>query len=149
MPVLDNPKHEAFAQALFRGESASQAYVTAGYSRNDGNSVRLKGNEKVRSRLTELQSAAAEKAGVSLESCTEEFRKDREAARAAGQIAAAIKATEHIAKMHHVYIEKREQTNITKIAEMSEEELERYRSDLAAQSAADRGDRAASASTRH
>jgi hypothetical protein len=31
MPALKNPRHEAFAQALARGMSASAAYVEAGY----------------------------------------------------------------------------------------------------------------------
>jgi phage terminase small subunit len=31
MPTLKNPRHEAFAQALARGISASAAYVEAGY----------------------------------------------------------------------------------------------------------------------
>jgi len=31
MPILSNPRHEAFAQALARGTSASAAYGEAGY----------------------------------------------------------------------------------------------------------------------
>jgi phage terminase small subunit len=31
MPLLKNPRHEAFAQALARGMSASAVYVEAGY----------------------------------------------------------------------------------------------------------------------
>jgi hypothetical protein len=31
MPALKNPRHEAFAQGLARGMSASAAYVEAGY----------------------------------------------------------------------------------------------------------------------
>jgi phage terminase small subunit len=31
MPILANPKHEAFAQGLARGSSATAAYVEAGY----------------------------------------------------------------------------------------------------------------------
>ena len=31
MAILTNPRHEAFAQALARGLSASAAYVEAGY----------------------------------------------------------------------------------------------------------------------
>jgi hypothetical protein len=31
MPALKNPRHEAFAQALARGMSASAEYVEAGY----------------------------------------------------------------------------------------------------------------------
>ena len=49
MPALRNPRHERFAQCLFEGKPASTAYVEAGYVFNEGNSIRLKGNEKVQS----------------------------------------------------------------------------------------------------
>jgi hypothetical protein len=39
MPILPNPKHEAFAQALARGLSISAAYVQAGYKPNRGNAI--------------------------------------------------------------------------------------------------------------
>jgi hypothetical protein len=57
-----------FAQALAEGKPASAAYEEAGYSRNDGNAVRLKGNEKVQSRVSELQERGAERAVVTLQS---------------------------------------------------------------------------------
>ena len=31
MPVLRNPRHEKFAQALAKGKTATEAYVEAGY----------------------------------------------------------------------------------------------------------------------
>jgi phage terminase small subunit len=61
MPVLKNAKQERFCQELTKGRSASEAYVLAGYSKNDGNAIRLKGNEKVRARVKELQERMAEK----------------------------------------------------------------------------------------
>ena len=55
MPPLNNPKHEAFAQAYFlEGLPAEEAYVVAGYKYNQGNASRLKSNEKVQERGTEL-----------------------------------------------------------------------------------------------
>lgn len=62
MPVLPNPRHESFAQALAKGKSAAEAYVAAGYKPNDGNAIRLKGNERVAERVTELSERIAEKA---------------------------------------------------------------------------------------
>lgn len=62
MPVLKNPKHEAFAQGLAKGLSADEAYESAGYSRNRGNATRLKANESVVKRVEELQGRIAEKA---------------------------------------------------------------------------------------
>ena len=39
MPALKNPRHEAFAQAVARGMSASAAYVEAGYKANRHNAA--------------------------------------------------------------------------------------------------------------
>jgi hypothetical protein len=61
MPALSNPRHEVFAQHLFKGLSAAAALERAGYARNYGNAVRLKRNEKVRARVAELQAEAAKK----------------------------------------------------------------------------------------
>ena len=41
MPPLKNPRHEAFAQGLARGMSASAAYVAAGYKANRHNAAAL------------------------------------------------------------------------------------------------------------
>src|SRR4051794_27926780 len=59
MPTLINPKWERFAQARAAGETASRAYVTAGFKPNDSHASRLDGNGKVRERIAELQEAAA------------------------------------------------------------------------------------------
>lgn len=75
MPVLKNAKHERFAQELAKGNSASQAYVLAGYSKNDGNAVRLKGNEKIAARIEEILNKAAEKTGVTIERVLGELAK--------------------------------------------------------------------------
>jgi phage terminase small subunit len=58
MPVLENVRHERFAQALASGLTAADAYVEAGYSRNDGNSSRLKGDERIAARVEEILAAA-------------------------------------------------------------------------------------------
>jgi phage terminase small subunit len=67
MAVLDNPKHEAFAQALAKGCTADEAYQLAGYAENRGNAIRLKANERIQSRLAELQEIAAERVVVTRE----------------------------------------------------------------------------------
>ena len=64
MTVLDNPKHELFAQELAKGTSASEAYVLAGYAKDDGNASRLTGNDKVKARVAEILSAGAAQAEV-------------------------------------------------------------------------------------
>lgn len=67
MPVLDNPRHEAFAQHLARGMSADEAHTKAGFSANRGNASRLKANESVMARVAELKAMTAERVVVDRE----------------------------------------------------------------------------------
>lgn len=62
MPVLPNPRHESFAQALAKGKSATEAYAQAGYRPNQPSASRLLSNVMVAARVEELQAKAAEKA---------------------------------------------------------------------------------------
>jgi hypothetical protein len=55
--MLENPKHEKFAQALASGLSASDAYIRAGYKPNRGNAARMNANEYIMRRVKELQNA--------------------------------------------------------------------------------------------
>lgn len=75
MPVLSNSRHERFAQAVAEGQSASQAYVSAGYAANEGNAGRLNRNEQVRSRVEEILAEGAERAGVTVERVVRELAK--------------------------------------------------------------------------
>lgn len=64
MPILDNARHERFAQAIAAGKNATDAYVSAGYEAK-GNSAeaaasRLLRDVKVTARIAELQSRVAE-----------------------------------------------------------------------------------------
>lgn len=62
MPVLPNPKHEAFAQNLAKGKSAAEAYTLAGYKGDRTAASRLSTNVNVMSRVKELSERIAEKA---------------------------------------------------------------------------------------
>jgi hypothetical protein len=64
MAVLNNPRHERFAEALASGKSASQAYAEAGYKKDRRNASRLTSNDDIRARVAELQSRAAERAVI-------------------------------------------------------------------------------------
>lgn len=57
MGVLENPKHEQFAQHYARFGNAAQAYVNAGYSENGAkqSAARLLTNADLRSRVEELR----------------------------------------------------------------------------------------------
>lgn len=61
MPLLPNARHERFAQELASGKSATQAYISAGYSKTgaDGAASRLLGNVSVRNRVDEIKQSIA------------------------------------------------------------------------------------------
>lgn len=75
MPPLKNSRHEKFALALFEGNSVVDAYEIAGFKRNDGNGMRLKGNESIAARIRELKDAAASKVVVTKEQVLREYVK--------------------------------------------------------------------------
>ena len=93
MPALKNPRHEAFAQALFAGlfkpnlyPTQGTAYLAAGYrakdSREPGGSAeaaasRLLKKVKIFDRVRELQAHAAERAKESVEKCVAELNELR------------------------------------------------------------------------
>ena len=54
MPILDNPKHEAFARELAKGSSQAESYASAGYRPSDQHASRLASDGKVLARVAEL-----------------------------------------------------------------------------------------------
>ena len=111
MGILTNPRHERFAQALFEGKTADQAYVKAGYSENRGNASRLKANENVLARLTELQSEAAANSEVTVASICRELDEANAVAKAKGQAAAMVSAATLRAKLAGLMVERVEVGN--------------------------------------
>jgi len=106
MPALKNPRHEAFAQALARGVSASAAYVEAGYKANRHNAAALAREQHIGTRVTELQeeqlaihqqatAAAAANKQVTIEGLIAEAEAARAKAMSEkGGAAAAVSATD-------------------------------------------------------
>ena len=66
MSALKNQKHEAFAQALAKGQSASEAYVTAGYKESRSAASRLSTNVNIEVRVRELIERAADRAEIDI-----------------------------------------------------------------------------------
>jgi hypothetical protein len=123
MPVLPNPKHEAFCQARALGKSQEQAYVQAGYKPDSGAAARLSGNVSVQVRLMELQEGRAEKFEVTVESMARQFDEDRTFAYTCKNPGAAVAATLAKAKLFGLMTD-RSVVNVThNYAMMSEEEL--------------------------
>jgi len=111
MGILANPRHERFVQALFEGETADAAYAKAGYKPNDGNCIRLKGNERVKARLAELQAQTAKASKVTVESICRELDEANAVAKAKGQAAAMVSAATLRAKLAGLMVERVEVGN--------------------------------------
>lgn len=111
MPVLKNPRHEKFAQAVVEGKSAAEAYADAGFKPQRQNAARLMSNDDVVARVKELQAEGAERTLVSIESLTNELEEARRLAMADEKGAsAAVAAVMGKAKLHGLLIEKNEHT---------------------------------------
>jgi hypothetical protein len=55
MPILQNPRHEAFAQARAKGALLDDAYEDAGFVPERGNACRLAKRPEVAARIAELR----------------------------------------------------------------------------------------------
>jgi len=75
MAVLNNARHERFAQELAKGNSATRAYIAAGYAEKgaEPNSSRLISNDKVSSRVNELKTEAAKRTVLTIERLTNDL----------------------------------------------------------------------------
>ncbi|MBD8556310.1 terminase [Rhizobium sp. CFBP 8762] len=134
MPVLKNARHEKFAQALAKGKTAEKAYVESGYKANRHNAAALAREQHISTRVQEFQMKAAEKAGVTLQSLTDELEEARAIAIAEKQSSAAVAATLGKAKLHGLLIDKKQHAganggpiqiaDITRLKGMTTEELE-------------------------
>jgi hypothetical protein len=123
VPVLKNPRHEIFAQALGRGFSASAAYMEAGFRPNRHNAAALAREKHIITRVAELQeqqlaihqqatAEAAANAKVTIESLIAEAEAARiKAMSEKGGAAAAVTALTAKAKLAGMWREKVDQHN--------------------------------------
>lgn len=111
MPPLSNARHEKYAQALFEGLPQNAAYEAAGFRYHEGNASRLRRNEKIVARLTELQEAVAESSQVTVQSLLRELEHARKRADSLDQLAASVRAIETKAKVSGLMSQKIEVTH--------------------------------------
>jgi hypothetical protein len=121
MPILKNPRHEAFAQALARGMSASAAYAEVGFRPHRHNAATLARKKHISVRVAELQeeqlaihqqttAVAAANAQVTIESLIAEAEAARvKAMSEKGGAAAAVTALTAKAKLAGMWREKVDQ----------------------------------------
>ena len=126
MPALKNPRHEAFAQAIFSGivnakggaHSQAEAYRRAGYNVTNGNSARacasrlLMFANGIAERIKELQAIAAEQAVESADKCVQELNELRREARADKAYAAAVSAVMGKAKILNLTVDQPPNTSV-------------------------------------
>lgn len=62
MPVLADPRHEAFCQARLNGRTIDQAYKDAGFKANRGNAGALNAKQHIKARMEELLKERHQKA---------------------------------------------------------------------------------------
>jgi hypothetical protein len=116
MSALRNIRHEAFAQAVANGQSASQAYEIAGFCRDRGNAWRLQRRHDIGRRVSELLAlrtkandqallTAAEKAGVSTFWVIRQLRTNATMAMRHGDRSAANRAIELIGRHLNMFID--------------------------------------------
>jgi hypothetical protein len=96
--ILDNVRHERFAQELATGRSATDSYESAGFKRDDGHASRLAGQGRIQGRVLELKQEAARMANLGRQDVIDMLVTDHGLARERGQMAAAIRAAELLGK---------------------------------------------------
>jgi hypothetical protein len=126
MPVLDNPKWELAAQGVAQGKTQLEAIEAAGYAPHDSNASRLIGNDKVKSRIRELQEQAAMSISITLEGQIAKLEEVLKESRILKQCSAAIAAIREQSELAGLKIQRVESKRVDEFANMSDEELEAY-----------------------
>lgn len=133
MPVLRNPKHELFAQAVAKGVSGTLAYQQAGYDVADNvacaSGARLLAKVNVRSRVEELKERIAERvvarAAMSKLEIIAALEDNATEARASGQHGPANRAYELVGRERGMFVERKEIGAPGDFANLTDEEIER------------------------
>jgi uncharacterized protein (DUF885 family) len=123
MPVLKNPRHERMAQGLAKGLSAEKAHVDAGFKQNRHNAAALAREEHISTRVAELQAKSAIKAGVTVQSLTDELEQARGIAIAEKQSSAAVAATMGKAKLHGLGVEHKRVSGSFQLITLTQEQI--------------------------
>lgn len=109
MPILNNPRHERFAQGLAAGKSQTEAYEAAGYTKDRTAASRLSTNVNVQARVAELQQRSAAKAEITIDSLRDMLIEDRAMARALEQPSAAVAAVDKLARLYGFMVERKQE----------------------------------------
>jgi hypothetical protein len=134
MPALTNPRHEAFAQAIFSGiingkggaHSQAEAYRRAGYHVTNGNSARacasrlLTFANGIGERIKELQAQAAEQTKETADKVIQELNELKHAAKQDKAYSAAVSAVLGKAKILNLTSEPTQQPDFKQARSMQD-----------------------------
>lgn len=119
---LKNARHEVFSQKIAQGMSATDAHAEAGYKRDRRAASKLATKYDISARVAFLQSQAAERTLVTIESTTLELEKARMMAMNALNTGDMIRATMGKARLAGLLVDKH-MVGMKNIADMTEAEL--------------------------
>jgi hypothetical protein len=135
MTVLANNRRELFAQLLFQGFTAVDAYKKAGYKRHDGNACTLAKHPEILARLEEIRGdgqgwpvgtrAIATRANVTVESLIDDSEKVLQRGMEINHLGAANTAIKGKAILSGKWIERAEIGAPGEYETMTDDELER------------------------
>lgn len=128
MPVLENERHELFAQGIAKGQSQREAYLAAGFTAKtegsaDVSACKLLSTPKVSERVKELLERAANKATYDLAWFLEQGAELFKAAKEAGDHAAASAQYQRLATVAGVWVEKAETNTKTLVRDIRDQPL--------------------------
>ena len=108
-----NARQEAFAREIAAGRRQREAYRSAGYAPTsdnaaDANASRLIRDDKVQSRVRELQAVQAQASQITAEMLLAELEEARSLALSLGQAGAAVAASMGRAKLCGLLVDRRE-----------------------------------------
>lgn len=129
MPVLENHKWELFAQELAKGKTADEAYQLAGYKENRHNASRLKTNETIQARISEILGRAAARVELTVSRVVENLERIATKAEALGEASGlnvAKSAWVDAAKVQGLVVDKKEVGKPGDFSRMTEDELEAF-----------------------
>lgn len=115
MPVLENARHELFAQRVAQGASQREAYLAAGYAPKnddvaDAAASRLLSDVRVSSRVAELTNRAATGTVTTIETLLEAAWSIVQDAQKAEDFGAASITIERLAKIAGLWTDKQQNT---------------------------------------
>lgn len=106
--IIDNPRHEKFAQLVASGKGYAEAFKKAGYAPDARNARTLAKHNQVHARIAELQAAQAKRVNIGVDTILKELNGWAKMAKERNQAAVGAQISMHKAKLLGLYADKAE-----------------------------------------